>query len=212
MEWASEKNSVGSDDGLLKWLTEIQEEYLRLSELTRMEKAAIWTLASLIAGVQRSMGRPIPVQSDSLASFGDVKSASVVDDSLVIVDKEGTKHSEPLKLMPPSVVLAATRDAMGELRKTLAERRKMFDERIKALDRAAAELKKVVAETTDQNKRQDVIAEPPRQEVGPPPEGEIQGVEQAAKLVRREPAPKKDSEEDGQGFAFSGNYEESRQT
>ena len=86
MEWASEKGSAGSDDSLLKWLTEIQEEYLRLSELTRMERAAVWALAGLIAGVQRSVGRPIPVEKDALAGFSEIQSAAVVEDSLVIVD------------------------------------------------------------------------------------------------------------------------------
>ncbi len=141
---AAEQRDTDNKNDLLALLRNIQSEYSQLGELTEVESQHLKRLIAGVKVLQSAIERAIPLRTDVLgAVFGNVVSASLASDCIVVATREGgVIVSRPLAEFPSRIILEIIQDCAPEFNRLIADEKKEVYSRINLLEKALKELKK----------------------------------------------------------------------
>jgi len=133
-----------SPETFTDWLSQIEGDYLHLTELYEKEREYGQRLAELVARVQHEMGFPIPLNPVVLSAAIPGATEAHLGEGAVIffVDSAGNRGQRPLTLMPLETIIFTVHESTFRLKELIAEKRRLMARRVRALERVNLELDK----------------------------------------------------------------------
>ena len=133
-----------SPETFTDWLSQIEGDYLHLTELYEKEREYGNRLAELVARVQHEMGFPIPLNPVVLSAAIPGATEAHLGEGAVIsyVDSTGASGKRPLTLMPLETIIFTVHESTFRLKELISEKRRLMARRVRALERVTLELDK----------------------------------------------------------------------